>query len=122
MIKVAKISKNSYVEDIFLISDNKKNIDDFIKNELGLSGNFIEINDQNSKNFDCGVGFFYDKKNNFFSYKKPEPWFIFDSNKKEWICPNYLDPETGNQKSEKDILYQRILSGIPKNIKYMGVD
>lgn len=119
MIKIAKISENNYVENIFLISDENKNrIEDFIKNDLKIDGLCVEINEKNSKNFECGVDFFYDKENNIFCKEKPQPWFVFDENKKEWICPEHIDKETGQEKTERQVLYENILNKIPKKIVY----
>lgn len=120
MIKIAQISDSGNVENIFSISEKQRHrMHDFIKNDLKMHGIFIEINEQNSKNFECGVGFFYSKEKNFFSHEKPKPWFIFDNFQKKWICPNNLDLETGKQKDENDLIYEKILNKIPENIVYL---
>lgn len=87
------------------------------KNIFGADTNWIQTS-YSSKFRKCyaGIGSTYDPVLDIFIPVQPAPWFVLTENH-DWICPEHLNPATGEPYTESELLLNRI----PKP-DYSGVD
>lgn len=64
----------------------------------------------------AGIGYTYDEENDVFIAPQPFPWYILGDHY-GWVCPEHLNPVTGEPYTESELLLNRI----PKP-DYSGVD
>jgi hypothetical protein len=95
MAHFAKIDDNNIVEEVLVIDNELEHRgEDFLANELGLGGKWIQTSyNNNFRKQYAGVGYFYDEINDIFVSPQPYPSWVLDNNY-DWQPP-VERPESG---------------------------
>ena len=95
MAHFAKIDDNNIVQEVLVIDNELEHRgEDFLANELGLGGKWIQTSyNNNFRKQYAGVGYFYDEINDIFVSPQPYPSWVLDSNY-DWQPP-VERPESG---------------------------
>lgn len=98
MAHFAKINNDGIVEQVIVVDNDKlmqdgiekeENGINFIKNVLGLDGEWIQTSrSQSFRGKFAGIGFYYDKIKKIFIEPKPYDSWIFDETTNEWKAPS----------------------------------
>lgn len=117
MAHFAQIDSNNIVVRVLVVPDEQEHRgQDFLANDLELGGTWIQTsyNNRIRKQF-AGIGFTYDEQKDIFIATQPAPWFVMNQDN-DWICPDGINPFTGNQYTNDEIilidLHNRVSSGI----------
>jgi len=95
MAHFAKIDNNNIVQEVLVIDNELEHRgEDFLANELGLGGKWIQTSyNNNFRKQYAGVGYFYDEINDIFVSPQPYPSWVLDNNY-DWQPP-VERPESG---------------------------
>ena len=102
MAHFARIDENNIVQQVLVVDNSLEHRgEDFLANELGLGGRWIQTSyNNNFRKQYAGYGFYYDETKDIFVQPKPYPSWILDSNS-DWQAPieqtdllTYWDEET----------------------------
>ena len=82
MAHFAKIDENNIVEEVLVVDNSLEHRgEDFLANELGLGGRWIQTSyNNNFRKQYAGIGFTYDETNDVFISIQPYPSWVLDSN------------------------------------------
>ena len=89
MAHFARIDENNIVQEV-LVVDNSLEYrgEDFLSNELGLGGRWIQTSyNNNIRKQYAGVGFYYDNENDVFISPKPYNSWILNPTTFDWEAP-----------------------------------
>jgi hypothetical protein len=102
MAHFAKIDENNIVQEVLVVDNSLEHRgEDFLANELGLGGRWIQTSyNGNFRKQYAGVGFYYDETKDIFISSQPYPSWVLDENN-DWQSPieqtdplTYWDEET----------------------------
>jgi hypothetical protein len=102
MAHFAKIDENNIVQEVLVVDNSQEHRgQDFLSNELGLGGRWIQTSyNGNFRKQYAGVGFFYDEIKDIFISTQPYASWTLDENN-DWQAPiqrpdelSYWDEET----------------------------
>jgi hypothetical protein len=102
MAHFARIDENNIVQQVLVVDNSLEHRgEDFLANELGLGGRWIQTSyNNNFRKQYAGYGFYYDEIKDIFVSPKPYPSWVLDSNS-DWKAPieqtdqlTYWDEET----------------------------
>jgi hypothetical protein len=109
MAHFAEINENNIVQRVIVVDNSLEHRgEDFLANELGLGGRWIQTSyNGNFRKQYAGVGFYYDETKDIFVSKQSYPSWILDENS-DWQPPvqrpdesSYWDEETLSWKQYK---------------------
>jgi hypothetical protein len=87
MAHFARIDENNVVQEVLVVSNDLEHRGhDFLANDLGLGGTWIQTSYSESfrKNF-AGIGFYYDAEKDAFIPPKPGDNFVLDQDTCKWV-------------------------------------
>jgi len=96
MAHFARIDENNIVQQVLVVDNSLEHRgEDFLANELGLGGRWIQTSyNGNFRKQYAGVGFYYDETKDIFVSSQPYPSWVLDSNS-DWKAPiEQTDPFT----------------------------
>jgi hypothetical protein len=102
MAHFARIDENNIVQEVLVVDNSLEHKgEDFLANELGLGGRWIQTSyNNNLRKQYAGYGFYYDETKDIFVSPQPYPSWALDSNS-DWKAPieqtdtlTYWDEET----------------------------
>jgi hypothetical protein len=96
MAHFARIDENNIVQEVLVVDNSLEHRgEDFLANELGLGGRWIQTSyNSNFRKQYAGVGFYYDETKDIFVSLQPYPSWTLDSNS-DWQAPiEQTDPST----------------------------
>ena len=102
MAHFARIDENNIVQEVLVVDNSLEHRgEDFLANELGLDGRWIQTSyNGNFRKQYAGYGFYYDETKDIFVQPQPYPSWTLDSNS-DWQAPterpdelSYWDEET----------------------------
>ena len=102
MAHFAKIDAYNIVQEVLVVDNSLEHRgEDFLSNELGLGGRWIQTSyNGNFRKQYAGVGFYYDETKDIFVSLQPYPSWVLDDNL-DWKAPierpdelSYWDEET----------------------------
>jgi hypothetical protein len=96
MAHFARIDENNIVQEVLVVDNSLEHRgEDFLANELGLGGRWIQTSyNSNFKKQYAGVGFYYDETKDIFVSLQPYPSWVLDENS-DWKAPiEQTDPLT----------------------------
>ena len=109
MAHFAEINENNIVQRVIVVDNSLEHRgEDFLANELGLGGRWIQTSyNGNFRKQYAGVGFYYDEIKDIFVSQQPYPSWILDENS-DWQPPvqrpdelSFWDEETLSWKQYK---------------------
>jgi hypothetical protein len=102
MAHFARIDENNIVQEVLVVDNSVEHRgEDFLANELGLGGRWIQTSyNGNFRKQYAGIGFYYDEIKDIFVSPQPYPSWVLDENN-DWKAPierpdelSYWDEET----------------------------
>ena len=102
MAHFARIDENNIVQEVLVVDNSLEHRgEDFLANELGLGGRWIQTSyNSNFRKQYAGYGFYYDETKDIFVSPQTYPSWVLDSNS-DWQAPieqtdplTYWDEET----------------------------
>ena len=110
MAHFARIDETNTVIEVLVVPNEQEHRgQEFLADDLGLGGRWIQTsyNNRIRKQF-AGIGYVYDESKDIFVAPQPAPWFIFTETS-DWICPENINPATGEQYTDDEISINRLL-------------
>jgi hypothetical protein len=96
MAHFARIDENNIVQEVLVVDNSLEHRgEDFLANELGLGGRWIQTSyNGNFRKQYAGYGFYYDETKDIFVSIQPYPSWVLDDNS-DWKAPiEQTDPLT----------------------------
>jgi hypothetical protein len=117
MAHFAEIDVNNIVLRVLVVPDEQEHRgQEFVADDLGLGGTWIQTSyNNNIRKQYAGIGYSYDAVNDVFIAPQPAPWFVLNETF-DWVCPEGINPATGEQYTEDEMLLidlsSRVYAGI----------
>ena len=88
MAHFARINERGYVQEVLVVDNSQEHRgQEFLANDLGLGGRWIQTSyNNNFRKQYAGVGFYYDETKDIFVSYQPYPSWILDENN-DWKAP-----------------------------------
>lgn len=113
MAHFAEIDDNNIVLRVLVVPDNQEHRgQDFLANDLALGGTWVQTSYNNKirKKF-AGVGYKYNADADVFISPQPAAWFVLNE-EHDWYCPANINPETGIEYTENELLLIQLESSL----------
>lgn len=109
MAHFAQIDTDNKVVQVLVVPDDQEHRgQDFLANDLGLGGTWIQTsyNNRIRKKY-AGIGYTYNPTADVFVAPQPAPWFTLNDTF-DWVCPEGINPATGNPYTSDELLIKEL--------------